>query len=37
MDRRTLKAYAVARWADLRRDDPHAYASDIIAMGDQRS
>lgn len=34
MDRRSLEAYAVARWADLRRDDPHAYARDIIALGD---
>ncbi len=34
MDRRALEAYAVARWADLRGQDPHAYASDIIALGD---
>ncbi len=34
IDRRALEAYAVARWSDLRRDDPHAYASDIIALGD---
>jgi len=34
MDRRSLEAFAVARWADLRSDDPHAYASDIIALGD---
>lgn len=34
VQRRALEAYAVARWADLRRNDPHAYASDIIALGD---
>lgn len=34
MDRRALEAYAVARWADLRRNDPHAYADDILALGD---
>ena len=34
MERRALEAYAVARWADLRGNDPHAYASDIIALGD---
>jgi endonuclease/exonuclease/phosphatase family metal-dependent hydrolase len=34
MARRSLEAYAVARWADLRRKDKHAYASDIIALGD---
>lgn len=34
LDRRALEAYAVGRWADLRRNDPHAYASDIIALGD---
>lgn len=34
MERRALEAYAVARWADLRRNDRHAYASDIIALGD---
>jgi endonuclease/exonuclease/phosphatase family metal-dependent hydrolase len=34
MGRRSLEAYAVARWADLRRKDKHAYASDIIALGD---
>jgi hypothetical protein len=34
MARRALEAYAVARWADLRRKDKHAYASDIIALGD---
>lgn len=34
LERRSLEAYAVARWADLRREDPHAYASDIVALGD---
>jgi endonuclease/exonuclease/phosphatase family metal-dependent hydrolase len=34
MERRALEAYAVGRWADLRRKDPHAYATDIIALGD---
>ncbi len=33
-ERRALEAYAAARWADLRRDDQHAYVSDIIALGD---
>ena len=33
-DRRSLEAYATSRWADLRRDDKHAYAKDIIALGD---
>ena len=33
-DRRSLEAYATSRWADLRRDDKHAYVSDIIALGD---
>lgn len=33
-DRRSLEAYAVSRWADLRRDDKHAYAKDIIVLGD---
>jgi endonuclease/exonuclease/phosphatase family metal-dependent hydrolase len=34
LERRALEAYAVGRWADLRRNDPHAYAKDIIALGD---
>lgn len=34
MDRRCLEAYALARWADLRRDDPDAYTVDILALGD---
>lgn len=33
-DRRSLEAYAISRWADLRRDDKHAYVRDIIALGD---
>ena len=33
-ERRSLEAYATARWADLRRDDKHAYVNDIIALGD---
>ena len=32
--RRALEAYAVARWADLRRKDKDAYVSNIIALGD---
>lgn len=34
LDRRSLEAYAVGRWADLRQKDEHAYAKDIIALGD---
>ena len=34
MDRRVLEAYAVARWADLRRDSKHAFAKDVVALGD---
>jgi len=34
LERRALEAYAVGRWADLRRDDEHAYVPDIIALGD---
>ena len=33
-DRRSLEAYAVSRWANLRRDNKHAYVQDIIALGD---
>jgi endonuclease/exonuclease/phosphatase family metal-dependent hydrolase len=33
-ERRALEAYATARWADLRRNDPDIYAADIIALGD---
>ena len=32
--RRQLEAYAIGRWADLRSRDPHAYAPDIVALGD---
>ncbi len=34
MERRALEAYAVGRWADLRGRDPHAFAREIIALGD---
>ncbi len=34
MNRRRLETYAVARWADLRRQSPYAYSQDIIALGD---
>lgn len=34
MDRRVLEAYAVARWADLRRGSSHAFAKDVVALGD---
>jgi len=34
MNRRALEAYAVARWADLRRTSPFAYSRNIIALGD---
>jgi endonuclease/exonuclease/phosphatase family metal-dependent hydrolase len=33
-ERRALEAYAVGRWADLRSNDPHAYAPEIVAVGD---
>jgi endonuclease/exonuclease/phosphatase family metal-dependent hydrolase len=32
--RRALETYAVARWADLNRNHKHAYARDILALGD---
>ena len=32
VERRALEAYATARWADLRGDDQHAYARDIIPL-----
>jgi hypothetical protein len=32
-NRRTLEAYAVARWADLRRRDRHALTHKVIALG----
>jgi endonuclease/exonuclease/phosphatase family metal-dependent hydrolase len=34
IERRSLEAYAVARWADLRSKSKYAYAKDIIALGD---
>jgi endonuclease/exonuclease/phosphatase family metal-dependent hydrolase len=34
MNRRALEAYAVGRYADLRRDDEHAFSPNIIALGD---
>jgi len=34
LNRRSLEAYAVARWADLRRKSETAYARDIIVLGD---
>jgi endonuclease/exonuclease/phosphatase family metal-dependent hydrolase len=34
MNRRRLETYAVARWADLRRQSPYAYSRDIIVLGD---
>lgn len=33
-DRRALEAYAIGRYADLRRDDVHTFTSNIIALGD---
>jgi len=34
MHRRALEAYAIGRYVDLRHDDKHSYAKDIIALGD---
>lgn len=34
MERRILETYAIARYADLRRDDKHAFVPNIIALGD---
>lgn len=34
MGRRAMETFAVARWADKRRTDPHAYTHNIIALGD---
>lgn len=34
MNRRRLEAYAIARWADLRRVSPYAYLRDIVVLGD---
>ena len=33
-NRRSLEAYAVARYADLRRTSPHSPTRDIVALGD---
>lgn len=33
-DRRTLEAYALSRWADLRHKDDGAYTQNILVMGD---
>ncbi len=34
MNRRNLEAYAVGRWADIRRKSKYAYTHDIIVLGD---
>jgi endonuclease/exonuclease/phosphatase family metal-dependent hydrolase len=34
VERRCLEAYAIGRWADLRRRDKHAYTPNVIALGD---
>ena len=34
VERRALEAYAVARWADLRRKSKNAYSKNIICLGD---
>lgn len=34
MERRALEAFATGRYADLRRDDVHAFTENIIALGD---
>jgi endonuclease/exonuclease/phosphatase family metal-dependent hydrolase len=34
VERRSLETYAVARWADLRRKNKHAYTPNIMALGD---
>lgn len=34
LNRRMLEAFAIGRWADLRRDDKHRFTENIIAMGD---
>lgn len=34
MERRCLEAYAIGRWADLRRRDKEAYTSNVLALGD---
>ncbi len=34
LNRRSLEAYACARWADLRRESKNVYTSNIIVLGD---
>jgi endonuclease/exonuclease/phosphatase family metal-dependent hydrolase len=34
IERRCLEAYAVARWADMRRDDDYSYTNNILVLGD---
>lgn len=34
MERRCLEAYAIGRWADLRRDNDDAYTKNVLALGD---
>lgn len=34
MARRCLEAYAIARWADLRRKDANTYCQDVLVLGD---
>lgn len=34
MERRCLEAYAVGRWADLRRENEEAYTKNVLALGD---
>jgi endonuclease/exonuclease/phosphatase family metal-dependent hydrolase len=34
IERRCLEAYAIGRWADLRRNDKNAYTPNVLALGD---
>lgn len=34
IERRCLEAYAIGRWADLRRRSKHAYTPNVLALGD---
>ena len=34
LELRSLEAYAISRWCDLRRDDTHAWTENILATGD---
>lgn len=34
IERRCLEAYAIGRWADLRRRDKNSYTPNVIALGD---